>query len=79
MPRNSYPWKRIVEEARNRNGDWYLAPELVAVPIRVAQSIRLMRHPDLILSDGRLESRASAAWQDEDGRRIANVYVRFVR
>lgn len=80
MPRrNSYPWKRIVADARDKDGNWYLAPELVAVPLRVAQSIRLLRHPDLILKDGRLESRATASWKDEDGRDLANVYVRFVR
>lgn len=79
MPRrNTYPWARIVADARAHDG-WLLPPELTAVPVRVALGIRLLRHPDLIVDDGYLEPQIAADWRDEDGRKIATIYVRFVR
>jgi hypothetical protein len=77
VKRNTYPWKRIVEDARAHDG-WLLPPELIAVPVRVAQGIRLLRHPDLMLSDGVLDVRAVDPWTDQEGTKRATLYVRFV-
>lgn len=75
--RNSYNWVGIIDAAR-KHGGWILPPELIAVPFRVAQGIRLMRHPDLMIPDGVLEVRAVDPWTDEEGTKRANLYVRFV-
>lgn len=80
MPgRNSYDWKRIVADARARDGAWFLPPELIGVPVRVAQGIKLLRHPDLIQEDGQLQATLVDPWRDQNGRKVANIYVRFVR
>ena len=77
VTRNTYPWREIVAAAREHGG-WFLPPELIGVPARVAQGIRLLRHPDLMIHDGVLDVRAVDPWTDEDGKRKANLYVRFV-
>lgn len=77
VKRNTYPWRAIIAAARAHNG-WLLPPELIGVPMRVAQGIRLLRHPDLMIPDGVLEVRAVDPWTDENGARRANLYVRFM-
>jgi hypothetical protein len=70
-------WAELVAEARRRPGKRQLL--LPDEPVRLATTIRQRSHPDLHLSDGRLEVEVTAAAVDELGVRRGNLYVRYIQ
>lgn len=69
-------WAGIIKRLRKTPGLWSL--ELTDTSARTAASVRLRRHPDLRVDDGRLEAMIVTPYRDENGQLRGNLHLRFV-
>lgn len=76
--RQSYDWKAIIDEARKKGGRWFTRPEMANAPARLESSIRLRRHPDLRVKDGRLQAELTNEYVDEQGTKRGIIWLRFL-
>lgn len=74
--RRTYPWVQLIRLGRQRPGRWWLA--IPDCPARTESSIRLRRHPDLRVKDGRLEALLRNRHTTADGQERGDIWLRFL-
>lgn len=76
MTRVHHPWSLIIKETRRLPNKW--AMTLPDVPARLEKKVRLREHPDLRRDDGRLEAHLRNVYEDDDGHKRGDLFLRWV-
>lgn len=78
MRRRRYPWREVAAKARAAGGAWTLHASLAAVDHHLLQHARRRVRALRPTAAGRYEFARGAEANDELGRRIFDLWVRFV-
>lgn len=72
------PWREIIARLREDPGRWILLPVMTARPARTLSRVRLREVRALREGPGRVQAKPGWIGETVDGRRIADVYLRWV-
>jgi hypothetical protein len=73
----NYDWARLLGELRAKPNSWRLVPEMTARPASLVRRIDTRGVRALRTPGGIVQARAGWTGTTVDGRRIADVYLRF--